>query len=69
MTTNSWIRQIFDARQARRGGIVRRSLASIAANASIFELKREVKRRGFHMVITGAQAVIFCHEGDLAIAC
>ena len=67
--TNTFIDQIFQAKQAQNGGIVRRSLATIDAYASIFELRTDVLRRGFHMVISGHQAVIFCHQGDLAIAC
>jgi len=66
---NTWIQKIFQAKQAQNGGIVRRSLASISAYASLPDLVAEVKRRNFHMVITGAQAVIFCHPGDLSIAC
>lgn len=66
--SNVWIDQIFNCKQARNGGIVRRKLHSVATYASIFELKREVQRRGFHMVISGDQAIVFCHEGDLALA-
>lgn len=66
--SNYFIDQIFQSRQAQTGGIVRRSLLSIATYASIFELKAEVQRRGFHMVISGDQAIVFCHSGDLAIA-
>jgi hypothetical protein len=68
-STKKWIAQIFEAKQAQTGGMVRRSLSSIDIYASIFELKAEVRRRGFHMVITGDQAVIFCHQGGLSIAC
>jgi hypothetical protein len=68
-SAKKWIAQIFKAKQAQNGGMVRRSLISIGAYASIFELEAEVRRRGFHMVITGDQAVIFCHQGNLSIAC
>ena len=67
--TNWFIDQIFKARQARDGGIVRRSLFWIQRCASLSELEKEVRRRGFHMVITGGQAVIFCHPGDLSLIC
>ncbi|MDP3747663.1 MAG: hypothetical protein Q8Q88_11525 [Phenylobacterium sp.] len=67
--SNSFIEDIFNSQQARNGGIVRRSLAWVERFASVFALKAEVQRRGFHMVISGDQAVIFCNDGDIAIAC
>jgi hypothetical protein len=67
--TNSWINRIFLSKQAKSGGVVRRSIFWVNYHASIFELRREVEFRGFHMVISGDQAIIFCHQGDLAIAC
>lgn len=67
--SNKWIQQIFKSKQAANGGIVRRNLAWVEAYASIRELIKEVQRRGFHMVISGDQAIIFCHQGDVALAC
>ena len=64
---NSWINQIFKSKQARNGGVVRRSLASISRYASLPALKAEVARRRFHMVIIGDQAVITCNNGNLAL--
>jgi hypothetical protein len=64
---NEWIEQIFDAKQARNGGIVRRSRKSVAMNASEAELISAVQRRGFHIVRTGKQYVIFCDGGDVRL--
>lgn len=65
----SWINQIFNAKQARNGGVVRRSLASISRYASFAALKAEVARRNFHMIVVGDQAVITCNNGDVALVC
>lgn len=66
-TPHAWISQIFDCQAARHGGIVRRSIASVIDYASIDRLHAEVLRRGFHMVESGDQFVIFCNCGDLKI--
>jgi len=66
-SAHAWISQIFDSQAARSGGIVRRSIASVIDYASIDLLHAEVLRRGFHMVESGDQFVIFCHPGDLKI--
>jgi hypothetical protein len=62
-----WVRQIFRAKAARTGGIVRRSIASVARNASQAELLAEVERRDFHMVISGGQYVIMCNPGSIKL--
>ena len=64
LNSNQWIAQIFQAQAARNGGIVRRKMASVAQFASSAALEAEVRRRGFHMVETGDQYVIFCHVGN-----
>jgi len=64
-----WIRQIFRAQAARNGGIVRRQITSVHKYASEAELKAAVQHRGFHMVISGDQYVILCHQGDFKVIC
>lgn len=66
-SAHAWISQIFQSQSARSGGIVRRKVASVIDYASIPLLQEEVKRRGFHMVESADQFVIFCHCGDLKI--
>jgi hypothetical protein len=65
----AWITKIFAAKQARRGGVVRRKVTSVVKNATIKALRIEVKRRGFHMLRTGGQFLIFCHQGDFKVIC
>lgn len=66
-TARTWISQIFSSQSARGGGIVRRKMASVIEYASVEMLRAEVIRRGFHMVESGDQFVIFCNTGDLKI--
>ncbi len=66
---SAWVDQIFTADQARNGGVVRRSLANVERYASLRELVAEARRRRFHVIETGDQVVILCHEGSLAIHC
>lgn len=64
-----WVLQIFQAQAARNGGIVRRSIQSVLTHASHAILEAEVRRRGFHLVESGGQYVIFCHQGHFQMIC
>ncbi|NOY42564.1 MAG: N-(5'-phosphoribosyl)anthranilate isomerase [Planctomycetes bacterium] len=66
---NEWLEQFFDAQQVDKGGIIRRSIKDVERLASKEKLLFEVKQRGFHMVETGEQYVIFCHTGAMKIHC
>ncbi len=68
-TGPAWINQIFTSQQARNDGVVRRSRADTLQYASFAALRLEVRRRGFHMIRTGEQYVIFCHTGELRLVC
>ena len=57
---NAWVNQIFEADIVKRGGVVRRKIASIEKFASKKAVKDEVKRRGYHIVEHGDQWLIFC---------
>ncbi len=66
---SAWINLIFRAGQANRGGIVRRRVRNVKRYASKEELVREVKRRGFHLVRSRNQYIIFCDRGDVRLIC
>jgi hypothetical protein len=68
-TQSNWIAQIFTAQAVRDGGVVRRSVWDVRKFASFAMLKREVVKRGFHLIRTGDQYVILCHQGDIRIFC
>ena len=74
----SQVENMFGADQVNRGGIVRRSLewaseqhvyGRYAPASHLDEIKGEAQARGFHVVITGDQVVVFCHGGDLTVVC
>jgi hypothetical protein len=64
-----WIRQIWNAKAAKNGGIVRRKVSSVKKYATVKDLKAAVKGKGFHMIRTGGQFMIFCHAGDFKVVC
>lgn len=66
---DQWIQQIFQAQAARNGGIVRRKIHSVVQFASTEALEAAVRRRGFHMVISGDQFVILCNPGQFQVVC
>jgi hypothetical protein len=67
MNVNSFISNIFQAAAARRGGIVRRSRASVKKYASFRQLKAAVKKRGFHLLRSGGQYIIVCNKGEFKL--
>ena len=68
-TGSRWINQIWNARAAKTGGIVRRNVDSVKTYASVKELKSAVKAKGFHLLRSGNQYLIFCHAGKFKVIC
>jgi hypothetical protein len=64
---NTFIKQIFAAAAASKGGIVRRSRASVKKYASFRQLRAAVKKRGFHLLRSGGQYIVFCNKGDFKL--
>jgi hypothetical protein len=50
MPPEIWVQQIFDAKAARLGGIVRRSRRDIERIVGWAAFEAELRRRGFHAV-------------------
>ena len=65
---SAWVLQIFRA-QAAEGGVVRRSTYDVHRNDAFDEIIEYARERQFHVIETGQQIVILCHEGDLVIHC
>lgn len=64
---SAWIEQIFESQIAKRGGVVRRQVASVDKFASRVELKEECKKRGYHVIEHGDQWLIFCDKAEVKI--
>lgn len=62
---NVWLCQLFDAKAARTGGVVRRRLRDVETIVGLAKFRDEVDRRGFTAITDGAQVVIFCHAGGV----
>ena len=67
MSPYDFINRIFEAKTAKNGGIVRRKIANVAKYASSKFLLKEVEERGFHLIETGDQYVIFCSSGNFKL--
>ena len=63
----SWIARVFDAKIVDRGGIVRRSAASVDREIGRAAFVQQVMMRGFHLVECGDQFVVICNKGHLKI--
>lgn len=62
-----WIAQLFSAKAARKGAVVRRSLAWVDREVGRDRFMQEVHRRGFHLIQTADQFVVVCHSGPIRI--
>ena len=67
--TSAWVLQIFDADQAKTGGVVRRARADVERFGSMAEIVGHARSQGFHVIETGDQVVVLCNVGELTIHC
>lgn len=67
ITPDRWIVQIFSARAAAEGGIVRRRVRDVERLVGRDRFLREVRRRGFRAVENGDQFVIFCNRDPVRL--
>ncbi|QFT80780.1 hypothetical protein FIU89_09180 [Roseovarius sp. THAF27] len=64
-----WMRKIFDAKAARAGGVVRRSVRDIERIVGRERFRREITRRGYHAVENAGQVEIFCNNERVSVWC
>lgn len=64
-----WLLQLFSAKTAREGGIVRRQIRDVERIVGRANFERELRRRGFHAVENAGQYVIFCNAEPVRILC
>jgi len=65
LSADRWIFDLFSAKAARSGGVVRASLRDIQRYVGRIEFESELRRRGFHAVENAGQIVIFCNQGPI----
>jgi hypothetical protein len=67
---NAWMKQWFDeTQQANKGGVIRRAVADVDQQTSLDDVIAEAQGRGWHVVETGDQIVVLCHEGAVKLWC
>ncbi len=67
ITPDVWLRQLFSARAARGGGVVRRSVRDGERILGRVPFERELRRRGFCAVENAGQFVIFCNRAPIRL--
>lgn len=64
---DDWLNQMFAAKAARKGSVVRRSIAWVDREVGRDRFQREVRQRGFHLIETADQYVVVCRNGPIRI--
>lgn len=64
-----WMLQMFSAKTAREGGIVRRQVRDVERIVGRANFECELRRRGFHAVENAGQYVIFCNNEQVRVLC
>ncbi len=62
---NVWLLQLFAAKAAQSGGVVRRRLRDVEEIVGLDRFREAVARRGFIAITDGQQVVVFCHAGGV----
>lgn len=60
-----WIEQIFSAKAAAKGGVIRRNRHWVDAEIGRERFFAEVRARGFHLLETADQLIVVCHSGTV----
>jgi hypothetical protein len=67
---HSWLEQWFElSTSARNGGVVRRSAWDVQRMGLMSEAIKEARNRGWHIIETGDQLILLCHEGEIRLHC
>jgi hypothetical protein len=61
---DAWIDLVFSAKAAQ-GGVVRRAIGWVATEVGHERFVDEVRRRGFHLLLTQSQYIVICNAGPV----
>jgi len=67
LTPDRWIVQVFSAKAAAEGGIVRRQVGDVERLVGRDRFLWEVRRRGFRAVENAGQFIVFCNREPVQI--
>lgn len=62
-----WLDQMFAARAAQSGGVLRRSRAWIEREVGYDRFALEVRQRSFHMIEAADRFIVICHNEPIRI--
>ena len=60
----AWVDLVFSAKAAQ-GGVVRRAIGWVATEVGHDRFAEEVRRRGFHLLLTQTQYIVICKGGPV----
>lgn len=60
-----WLQQIFEAKAARQGTIIRRKRRDIERSVGWERFEHEIRRRGYQVVENSGQIIIFCNRAPI----
>ena len=66
---DAWIDQVFRAKAARRGSVVRRSVRWVEREIGREAFVAAARARGYHMIGCGGQYVVICNGGGVRVIC
>lgn len=64
---DAWVDQVFSSKSARRGAVVRRSIAWVDREIGQQRFQDEVRARGYRLIRTADQFIVICHRGPIEI--
>lgn len=64
-----WLDQVFRAKTAAQGGVLRRRIADVEREVGRAEFELEVRRRGFRLIECGGHFVVICTRDPIRIIC
>ena len=67
VSPENWMRQVFSAKAAQEGGVVRHKVADVHRIVGCLNFETEVRRRGFRAVQNGQDYVVFCNSEALRL--
>jgi len=67
ITPERWLIQLFSARAAAEGGVLRRRIADVDRIVGRARFLGEVRRRGYRLVQNADQYVVFCNRDPVVL--
>lgn len=65
LTPELWVRQVFESREALRGGVIKRQIRDVERLVGRARFLYEVESRGYQAVENGRHFVVFCNGAPI----